>query len=36
MTTYQTLPAEMRPLLPSPEQLSRVAHEVLVRHADER
>ncbi|GAA2773899.1 PDDEXK nuclease domain-containing protein [Kitasatospora cinereorecta] len=36
VTTYQTLPAEMRPLLPSPEQLSRVAHEVLVRHADER
>lgn len=32
VTTYQTLPAEVRPLLPSPEQLTRVAHEVLEQH----
>jgi hypothetical protein len=32
VTTYSTLPAELRPLLPSPEQLTRVTHEVLERH----
>lgn len=33
VTTYQTLPAELRPLLPSPEDLTRVTHEVLDKHA---
>ncbi|GAA5000803.1 hypothetical protein GCM10025734_36040 [Kitasatospora paranensis] len=32
VTTYSTLPAELRPLPPSPEQLARVTHEVLERH----
>ncbi|MFD7985613.1 YhcG family protein [Kitasatospora indigofera] len=32
VTTYQTLPAELRPLLPSPEDLARVTHEVLEKH----
>jgi hypothetical protein len=32
VTTYNTLPAEFRPLLPSPEDLARVAHEVLDKH----
>ncbi|MDH6110853.1 putative nuclease of restriction endonuclease-like (RecB) superfamily [Kitasatospora sp. MAP12-15] len=33
VTTYQTLPAEFRPLLPTPEQLSRVTQEVLAKHS---
>ena len=32
VTTYNTLPAELRPLLPSPEDLTRVTHEVLEKH----
>ncbi len=32
VTTYNTLPAELRPLLPSPEDLARVTHEVLEKH----
>ncbi|KQV18354.1 MULTISPECIES: YhcG family protein [unclassified Kitasatospora] len=32
VTTYQTLPAELRPLLPSPEDLTRVTREVLEKH----
>ncbi|MFE3110261.1 YhcG family protein [Kitasatospora indigofera] len=32
VTTYRTLPAELRPLLPSPEDLARVTHEVLEKH----
>lgn len=32
VTTYQTLPAEFRPLLPSPEDLTRVTREVLEKH----
>ena len=31
-TTYNTLPAALRPLLPSPEDLARVTHEVLDKH----
>jgi len=33
VTTYATLPADVRPLLPTPEQLARVTHEVLEKHA---
>ncbi|MFC8455220.1 hypothetical protein [Kitasatospora sp. NPDC057223] len=32
MTTYQTLPAELRPLPPSPEDPARVTHEALEKH----
>ncbi|MCX5212528.1 DUF1016 domain-containing protein [Kitasatospora sp. NBC_00240] len=32
VTTYRTLPAELRPLLPSPEDLARVTHGVLEKH----
>ncbi|MFD9129104.1 hypothetical protein [Kitasatospora sp. NPDC059571] len=32
VTTYRTLPAELRPLLPSPGQLARATREVLERH----
>ena len=32
VTTYHTLPAELRPLLPSSQDLTRVTHEVLEKH----